>query len=963
MLPRHCLLFVVLLYSFSANAQPLNVTFRYIESPGQDIIRAFLPGQFNNWGPNSNGCISSNAASLMAFDDALNQWTYTTTLQIGQSYEYKVHLHYTPSGSGCGSNWLSDPLNDVVTGTLNNSVITVTNPMLFQLARETNEDGKVYAVSAGLFGTQAITTLSFEINGEAQDGLSFYDATTGIFRTELTAPVPAGSQFKITATDAGGTTISEQVGVIPPTVEDAARPAGVEDGVTYWDNDPTIATLSLFAPGISFVHVIGDFNNWEIDDAYLMKRDATAGEDSVRWWLTIDGLNATQEYGYQYLIEGEQRIADFFSTKILDPNNDPFIPETTYPNLKPYPTGQTQGIVSVLQPGQDAYPWVITDFERPPASELVIYEMLLRDFLGTHDYNTLVDTLDYIDRLGVNAIELMPISEFGGNLNWGYQPTFYFAPDKYYGTANDLRRFVDEAHQRGIAVIMDVVYNHVDLPNPLLELFGLNSNNPFINVPALHPFNVFFDLNHENPYNQYWLDRVNRYWIEEFKIDGYRFDLSKGFTQTNSGGNVGLWSSYDASRVELLTRMADAIWAVDEDAYISFEHFGGFQEESELATYRRDEGRSGMLLWDNLNRAYNEATMGYSSNLNGVYFGPGGRNFPVPNLISLMESHDEQWLMYKNLTFGACERSPSGGSACNPNLDANFGTYNIRQLGVALDRQKLAGAFFFTIPGPKMMWQFGELGYGFGNNGEQCLKPGDGSNGDCPSFAPGRTGSKAIRWDYRDDPLREKLYKTWSALINLRMDYEVFHDTNTEVDLNTGGTIKQIRLTHPTMNVLIIGNFGVTPSEFISFDFQSEGLWYEFFSREVRDSAQDDAVSLLPGEFRVYTTQELPAPEEDLITVDTEDTVDVPLAYELASNYPNPFNPQTTIRFTLPETSPVKLTVFDALGREIVTLVEGTRFAGSHTVPFDGTGLPSGMYLYRLEAGGQVFTQQMLLIK
>lgn len=964
MLPRLFPFLLAVLCALPAGAQPLSVTFRYVEPPGQEIVRAFLPGSFNNWGPNNNGCIAPTAPSVMTFVEDLNQWTYTTTLLVGQTYAYKVHLHYTPSGSGCGSNWLTDPLNDRFDPSdNNNSLLTVTDPLLFQLAREQNDDGDVYAVSAGLFGTQAITSLTFEVNGAEQDGLAFYDAGTGIFRFELGTPVPAGSQFKLTATDAEGTTVTDEVGLIPPTVEDAPRPAGVQDGITYWDHDPTTATLSLFAPGKSYVHVLGDFNNWEIDDAYLMKRDATAGEDSVRWWLTLDGLTPTQEYGFQYLIDGEQRIADFFSEKVLDPNNDAFIPDATYPDLKPYPAGQTQGFVSVLQTGQQAYPWVVSDFERPAASELVIYEMLLRDFLGAHDYHTLVDTLDYIDRLGVNAIELMPIAEFGGNINWGYQPQFYFAPDKYYGTEDALRRFVDEAHQRGIAVILDVVYNHVDLPNPLLELFGLSDANPFINVPARHPFNVFFDLNHENPYTQYWLDRVNRYWIEEFKIDGFRFDLSKGFTQTNSGGNVGQWGNYDASRVALLQRMADQIWAVDDEAYVILEHFGSVREEGELAEYRTDEGRDGMLFWNNLNHAYSEATMGYGSNLNGVYYGAGGRGFSVPNWISYMESHDEQWLMFKNISFGACERAPGGGNACNPDLPENFGTYNVRRLGVALDRMKMAGAFFFTVPGPKMVWQFGELGYGYGNSGEQCLKPGDGSNGDCPASAPGRTGPKSIRWDYRDDVLREKLYKTWAALINLRMDHEVFHSTDTEVDLDVGGTIKQIRLTHPSMNVLIVGNFGVTPSEFISFDFQSEGEWYEYFSREVRNSAQDDAVSLLPGEFRIYTTQELPAPEEGLITVDVAEANDVPATYDLTQNYPNPFNPQTTIRYTLAEAGPVRLTVFDLLGREVTTLVHGTRLAGSHTATFDATGLPSGVYLYRLEAGGQVLTRQMMRVK
>ena len=947
-----------------AYGQNLDITFRYVPQPGDDFVRAFLPGEFNGWGPNNSGVIAPGATSLMTLDADLDQWLYTIPLAVGRSYQYKIHFHFNDSGSDW--QWISDPLNDQIVGPDNNSLVEITDPMVFQLARRKNDDGDIVEVSAGVLGSEVITALTFEINGVEQDGLPFFDADKNIFRYELPQPVLGGSQFKLTATDAQGGTARAEVGVIAPTVDDVARPAGIRDGINYAENDPTTVTLSLFAPGKNFVHVIGDFNDWQIDEAFLMKRDAIR-DDSVHWWLALDGLNATQEYAYQYLVDGELRLADMYADKILDPANDPFIPESTYPNLKPYPEGRTQGVVSVLQPGRAPYPWVIDDFERPPQGELVIYEMLLRDFVQAHDYATLVDTLDYLDRLGVSAIELMPVAEFGGNINWGYQPQFYFAPDKYYGPADDLKRFIDEAHQRGIAVILDVVYNHVDLPSPIIQLFGVNDDNPWINIPARHPFNVFFDLNHEDPYTQYWLDRVNAHWLTEFKVDGFRFDLSKGFTQRDTGGNVGAWGNYDASRIALLTRMADQIWAVDPEAYVILEHFAQDREEQELAMHGMDAGMPGMMLWNNVNHAYNEATMGYhdgdKSDFSRAYYGPGGRGWAVPHTISYMESHDEQWLMYKNIRFGACERSPGGGGACDPALDENFGTYNVRRLPVALDRMKMAGAFFFLLPGPRMMWQFGEVGYGFGNNGEECLKPGGGSNGDCPSFAPGRTGEKPIRWDYRDDPLREKLYKTWAALINLRNEHDVFRSTTTDVTLDLRGPVKTIKLSHADMDVFLIGNFGLTPTAAISFAFQTEGLWYEYFTGEVRDTAQDDAVSLPPGGFRLYTTTSLPAPEPGLITVNVEDDAEVPAQFALDQNYPNPFNPTTTIRYAVPEPGPVRLDVLDVLGRQVAVLVDGVVPAGTQAATFEAGHLPSGLYLYRLQAGSRIETKTMVLVR
>ena len=99
---------------------------------------------------------------------------------------------------------------------------------------------------------------------------------------------------------------------------------------------------------------------------------------------------------------------------------------------------ETSFSVGVLQPGADEYNLNVTNYERPEIKDLVIYE-LLRDFLSKHSYQTLIDTLDYLDRLGVTAIELMPVNEFEGNLSWGYNPAFHIALDKYYGTQKLLR--------------------------------------------------------------------------------------------------------------------------------------------------------------------------------------------------------------------------------------------------------------------------------------------------------------------------------------------------------------------------------------------------------------------------------------------------------------------------------------------------------------------------------------------
>ena len=936
-------------------AQDMNVTYRWIPPDGSPVVRAFLPGEFNGWGPNSNGFIAPGAASQMDYDSTWAQWLYTTTLQAGQTYQYKVHLHFNATGSQ--NSWISDPLNDRTNpNEYNNSVVTIEDPMVFQMARQQNAAGEIVALSAGVFGSHAITALRFAIDGMEQDGMPHFK--DGIFHYALPTPAPCGMHFALTATDSMGTVVQAEVGRMVPTIVDAKRPAGLEDGVTYHASDPTQATLSLFAPGKCYVHVIGDFNSWQIDDAYLMQRDA-ASPDSVHWWIELENLSVGAEIAYQYVVDGTLRIADLFAEKILHPSDDRHILRRTYPNLKPYPDGLTDGVVSVMETARTPYAWTTPAFEPPKQSELVIYELLVRDFLAAHDYATLTDTLNYLQRLGINAIELMPVAEFGGNVNWGYQPNFYFAPDKYYGPANDLKRFVDAAHERGIAVILDVVYNHVDQPSPLVLLYGASDSNRWLNIPPRHAYNVFYDLNHEDSYTQYWLDRANAYWTTEFKIDGFRFDLSKGMTQRNTGSDFGAWASYDASRIRLLSRMAERLWAINPHAYVILEHFAVSSEEQALARYGTERGLPGMMLWNKVSYAYGEAVMGYhddgGSDFARTYFGEGGGGWAWPHTITYMESHDEQWMMYKMRRYGACEESPTGGAACNPNLPGSALKYNVRRLPVALDRLKMAGAFFFLVPGPRMMWQFGELGYGFGERGEECLR-GD----DCPTFAPARTAPKPIRWDYYDDVLRAKLYGAWSALINLRQRHEVFRSPETEVTLDVAHAVKRIHLSHPTMEVEITGNFGVRPAPNASRISTPPRFWYDFFTGDSLDVTGNRSAVLQPGEFHIYSSVRLETPPQDLVTVDAETSESAPEHLILEAIYPNPFAGHAMIAYTLPRAAHVRLEVFDILGRRVALITDGYRRMGRHIAQFDAAQLPSGLYICRLLTDGETHTQSML---
>ncbi len=615
--------------------------------------------------------------------------------------------------------------------------------------------------------------------------------------------------YTIEATDGTETLEKTSYFYVKPDNQIAELPAGAQAGINYIDN--TTVTLVLYAPNKKFVYAIGDFNNWEVSEDYIFNETS----DGKYFWLTISNLTAQQEYAYQYFVDGIIKIADPFCDKILDPWNDQYIGSSVYPNLKPYPNGKTSGIVSVFQTAQTLYSWQVTDFSKPEKQDLVIYELLVREFTAKHDYQTLIDTIAYLKNLGVNAIELMPINEFEGNSSWGYNPAFYFAPDKYYGTKNKLKEFIDVCHQNEIAVIIDMVYNHSYGQSPLVQLYMneswvVTSDNPWYNVTSPNPvYSWGYDFNHLSEATRYFVDRNLEYWLNEYKIDGFRFDFSKGFTNVSGDG----WA-YNTQRINILKHYADVIWNSSDGAYLILEHLCDNEEETVLANY-------GIMLWGNLNYNYAQAAMGHSNESDFSWISYKNRGWDNPHIVGYMESHDEERMMYRNLTYG--------------NSNEN---YDVQDFNTAIERVKLAATFFFTVPGPKMIWQFGELGF------------------DISIDDPCRICEKPPLWEYFEEESQRSLYEYFKILINLKKDLDVFETSDFTITANED--FKQIALNGSEMDMLVIGNFGIV-SETETPLFPSTGTWYEFFSG-VTVTGTSTPITLAPGEYRIYTTERLPAP-------------------------------------------------------------------------------------------------------
>ncbi len=521
---------------------------------------------------------------------------------------------------------------------------------------------------------------------------------------------------------------SIKVSVLGATTSEP-RPAGVKNGVNINGNE---ATFVLYAPGKESVILLGDFNNYAPSNEYMMKRDGNY------FWTTVSGLEEGVEYGYQYFVDKSIRVGDPYSTKILDPWNDKYL-TSVYPDLKPYPTKYTEDIVSVFELNPTEYVWQVEDFDRPKENSLAIYELLIRDFTEERTINAVTAKLDYLETLGINAIELMPIQEFDGNDSWGYSPCFFFATDKAYGTEHDYKRFIDECHKRGIAVIVDVVFNHATGLMPYAKMWWNNSNNktasnnPFFNVDAPHNWSVFHDFNHTYEGTKEYFNDVLKFWLEEYKVDGFRFDLTKGFVQNPSDYDAG---GYSSQRINILKGYANTIRSIEPDAYIIFEHFCATSEESVLYN------DVGALCWSNNQmKGFRETAMGWTGD-NKSSFADFKRG-----RINNIENHDEERIVYEMVKHGQ--------------------SYVKGDWTVISKRLQAIYAFHFLTPYPKMMWQFGELAYDISINANEQGKVGSGDEY--------RTHRKPVRWNYLNNPNRKAVYDALSKVITWRTSHEDYY--------------------------------------------------------------------------------------------------------------------------------------------------------------------------------------------
>jgi len=797
----------------------------------------------------------------------------------------------------------------------------------FQLITSNPVNGVTVTINQGQnLNISASTTLS--ANWVLKANGATVNTSNNISNYSYSYPINQTVEFELTATHSGGQTITvEFTAIVTPVVISEPKPSWIGQGINY-NSDTSKAGLALYAPGKNFIHVIGSFNNWTISNDYLMKRDS-ANPDL--YWIELNGLTPGEIYTFQYRTSDGIKTADPYSTMVLSPYDDPYITETMYPNLPEYPTGQ-EFEVSVIQTNQPEYNWQVTNFNRPEKENLIVYELLIRDFNSTKTWNSLIEDFNYFKHLNINAIEIMPVMEFEGNSSWGYNTAYHLALDKAYGNKNSMKQFIDLCHQNGIAVILDVALNHVYGRSPLVRMwmddhgdgFGNpTAQNPYCNTEAKHTYSVGYDLNHQSAATQNYVKRTISYWMNEFKIDGFRWDLTKGFTNNCSPNDYDCTESYQADRVAVLKQYADYQWAIDNNFYVIFEHlgYGGtHDEEIEWANYRYNEGK-GIMLWNKATDPYNQNTMGWAENSNFNWVDHEIQGYQGRRNVAYAESHDEERIMYKNSQWGN-----------------ESGDYDVKDTETALERQKALGAVLLTIPGPKMLWQFGELGYDFSIN--RCQ---DGSINDAC-----RTDPKPIPEEigYTSDANRLSVYHTWADIINIRLNNEVFN-TGT-YDVQSGNLLPRIYVWNDAIdpselkNVIVVANFDVVQKNVIPY-FPYAGTWYDLLNESVLNVTGTDSgfiITLQPGEFHIYGNQLAHMSNSEVSNVKEKIQV-----------YPVP----ATQSFYLSKDVQTA-EIYDMTGKKI------KEFNGNFPKgkPFDIGNLPPGIYVIRTISNFEIFTNKLI---
>ena len=892
--------------------QSIDVTFRYVEGPNDDFVRVFVPGTMpsgtsNDWGPNSNGVISPNALSKMNYNESTDSYEKTYTLDVGEEHLYKIHFHHNSSGSD--NSWIPDPLNPMTTDdNWTNSILNVVDPLIFQAARHMNIDGEVDGFSIGIFSSENIDSIRYSVGADTLDGSQFYHGN-GVLYIPFDLPLSVYDPIWVQVSIDGTWSTIYDFGAIE--IIEAPMPEGINLGPTWLNNT---MYLAVYAPSQLVMRVLLSTpgNSTEDVDALTMFKDPNI-EDT--WWIELDLPNG--DYEYEYLLINGNRIADPLSRRLSN--------------------GKTR---IEIGPGgistADNFVWQSINYSRPILDTLIIYELHVDDFSaqgnGEGTFLDVINKLDHLKEAGINAIELLPITDFPGTHSWGYDPQLMSALESNYGTPTEFKLLVDEAHSRGIAVIIDLVWNHIKSTSPIWEIQPDYNLNPYIKLHTdLNPNEAegswgMLDWDHFNPKTIEYINKVNRIWVDEYKVDGFRFDAMYmiGWDMQQQEFGIPAWSTalynYDSTIFQIAEHLPSNPWLIDN---------------TDLSSGWHDSFHDRLL---NDVHSQSLATISIMRQIVGLheYSDWGDPYSDRTKAVKYMVSHDEQSILQEMVTFN---------------------NYSIEE---ARERDKFYATILFTSLGIPMLFQGQEFGL-------QTGWDDDNNNG---NYDEEKLQYRPVDWSLLDTDIGQSHLEHYSTLARLRKSnpafyngtfYDLYRYTNEKVIVYGYKDETENNNNH---QIVVIANFSSIERTVEDVPFLSSGEWYNVLeSDDILIINEDNSY----GEYSIPAKSAMVYSNSDLHLQTNKDSV-TPNEYQILKCYPNPFNRNLKIEYNIYEVSNINIDIYGVDGSLVKGFNIGKVSSGQHSFIWDGTNsngksLSTGIYIISLNTKNSIVNKKVLYLK
>lgn len=404
----------------------------------------------------------------------------------------------------------------------------------------------------------------------------------------------------------------------------------------------------------------------------------------------------------------------------------------------PFARDAGPGTFSAFSLGAPPFVWTDSAYRTPPLHDLVVYELHVDEF--ARDFAELIQRLDYLESLGVNVLELMPFTNVKEETEWGYTPLAYFAPDDRYGGLTGLKQLVNAAHARGMAVILDAVYAHAHSEfayNLVYEATG--EPNPMMGVFV----GEFFDrpgTDYNKAFTREYFLELNKYWLDECHLDGFRYDYVPGMWQSPTGPGYARLTYETYQHSKTIARFADP--AGHSRIIQCAEHLP--DPRGVLRTTYSNTAWSNELMDKTADTAiwnYVDERLAHllDPQLTGypIHYSNAGDSFPVAPF-QYIETHDNPRQLARI--------APSGVR------DLIGETYGDRSQFYRLQPYAIAQ---LTAKGVPMLWQGQELGENWG----------------MASFGLGRNlYPRPVHWEYFYDAYGQALIRLYRLLGQLRRD-------------------------------------------------------------------------------------------------------------------------------------------------------------------------------------------------